>query len=114
LQYEGKKYVYHEPVQTPIAPPYAEALSLLENGKKFGDSAFVFDHHVDFNEIDIVNAEIKNDAMFKQKKMMLLHTSSDENAIAKTSNDQDKEDEATIDTLKNLYIFEEDNNIDNN
>ncbi|XP_076176509.1 tRNA methyltransferase 7-32 isoform X2 [Ptiloglossa arizonensis] len=31
LDYEGKEYKYHEPVQTPIAPPYEEALSLLEN-----------------------------------------------------------------------------------
>lgn len=32
IQYEGKEYQYHEPVQIPIAPPYEEALSLLENG----------------------------------------------------------------------------------
>lgn len=31
LDYEGKEYTYHEPVQTPIDPPYAEALSLLGN-----------------------------------------------------------------------------------
>ncbi|XP_076675937.1 tRNA methyltransferase 7-32 [Andrena cerasifolii] len=32
LDYEGKEYRYHEPVQTPIAPPYEEALSFLESG----------------------------------------------------------------------------------
>ncbi|XP_033338234.1 tRNA methyltransferase 7-32 [Megalopta genalis] len=31
LNYGGKEYKYHEPVQTPIAPPYEQALSLLEN-----------------------------------------------------------------------------------
>ncbi|KAG7198657.1 hypothetical protein KM043_006014 [Ampulex compressa] len=31
LNYNGKEYKYHEPVQTPIAPPYEEALSLLES-----------------------------------------------------------------------------------
>lgn len=29
LNFEGKEYTYHEPVQTPIDPPYQEALSLL-------------------------------------------------------------------------------------
>ncbi|XP_017890866.1 putative tRNA (cytidine(32)/guanosine(34)-2'-O)-methyltransferase [Ceratina calcarata] len=31
LDFEGKEYTYHDPVQTPIAPPYEEALALLEN-----------------------------------------------------------------------------------
>lgn len=31
LDFEGKEYTYHDPVQTPIAPPYEEALTLLEN-----------------------------------------------------------------------------------
>ncbi|XP_012235646.2 tRNA (cytidine(32)/guanosine(34)-2'-O)-methyltransferase-like [Linepithema humile] len=112
LNYEGKNYVYHEPVQTPIAPPYAEALSLLENGKKSGDSAFVFDHHVDFSEI--VNIESKHGAMFEKKKKMLSSALKNEiSAITKASHDQDKEDEAT-DTLKNLYMSEENNDTDNN
>lgn len=29
LQFEGKEFVYHKPTQSPINPPYEEAMSLL-------------------------------------------------------------------------------------
>lgn len=73
------------------------------------------DHPFDFSEIDIVYMEVKNSAMYKQKKMMLLHTSNDETStITKDLHDQDKEDETILDTLENLYISKEDNNTDKN
>ncbi|XP_046427051.1 putative tRNA (cytidine(32)/guanosine(34)-2'-O)-methyltransferase [Neodiprion fabricii] len=46
LEYEGKEYKYHEPNQSPISPPYEEAITLLEKGKlqlkKPGTSLTVF------------------------------------------------------------------------
>lgn len=88
---------------------------MLENGKKSGDRAFVFDHSADLGEIDIVNMEVKNSAMYKPKEMMLLHASNDEtSSIIKALHDQDKEAETTVDMLENLYISKEDNNTDQN
>lgn len=105
-------------MQTPIAPPYAEALSLLEN-RGAGSSALVFDYDTDFNETDI-NVAIENEsaswlAKFKKssieeekdkKKRTELST------IAKTAEAKNKEEEA-IDALQNLYMSEEATNIDN-
>lgn len=114
---DGKKYEYHEPVQTPIAPPYAEALSLLEN-KKAG-SSFIFDHETEFNESDI-NTAIENGAssMAEFKKDALItatEKSKDSDTIAKTKNvkDENEEEDATIVALQNLYMSEEAEDIDN-
>ena len=143
-QYKGKEYTYHEPIQTPIAPPYAEALSLLEHRR--GD-AFVldhdadvseadvsatisrlsrsysaqgaFDHDADFNEAD-VSAAIENEsasslAQCKEFALMAALEDSDNetNAVAKTIQDKNKEENTGVDALQNLYISEEDKEIDN-
>ncbi|GAB1863312.1 Putative tRNA (cytidine(32)/guanosine(34)-2'-O)-methyltransferase [Camponotus japonicus] len=118
LNLDGKKYKYHEPVQTPIAPPYAEALSLLENRR--AGSSFTFDHETEFNETDI-NIAIENGAssMAEFKKDALItateNDSEDSDIIAKTENikDENKEEEAIIAALQNLYVSEEAENIDN-
>lgn len=115
---DGKKYKYHEPVQTPIAPPYAEALSLLENRR--AGSSFTFDHETEFNETDI-NIAIENGASsmaeFKEDALITAteNDSEDSDIIAKTENikDENKEEEAIIAALQNLYVSEEAENIDN-
>lgn len=49
FQYQGKEYKYHEPNQSPITPPYEEAIALLEKGrlqlKKPGASLTVFNQN---------------------------------------------------------------------
>lgn len=105
-------------MQTPIAPPYAEALSLLEN-KGAGSSALVFDYFTDFNETDI-NIAIENESaswIAKLKKISIKEEKDKKkgaelNTIAKTAEDENKEEEA-IDALQNLYMSEEATNIDN-
>ncbi|XP_029680517.1 putative tRNA (cytidine(32)/guanosine(34)-2'-O)-methyltransferase [Formica exsecta] len=117
LDYRGKKYKYHEPVQTPIAPPYAEALSLLEN-RGAGSSALVFDHDTDFNETDI-DLAIENEsaswiAKFKESSIEEENgrkKRTELNTIAETAEDENKEEEA-INALQNLYMSEEATNID--
>lgn len=58
LEYQGKEYRYHEPEQSPITPPYEEAISLLEKGKlqlkKPGTSLTVF------NQSETTISEFKN------------------------------------------------------
>lgn len=119
---DGKKYKYHEPVQTPIAPPYAEALSLLENRR--AGTAFTFDYDTDFNDTDI-NIAIENEgasSMAELKKDLLVtatgNDSKDSDTIAKIDfvediKDENKEEEATIVALQNLYMSEEAGNTDN-
>ena len=66
LDYEGKEYQYHEPVQIPIAPPYEEALSLLENGStdfRNADFSVVID-----NLKSMSLADFKNQANEKRKE----------------------------------------------
>lgn len=109
-------------MQTPIAPPYAEALSLLENRR--AGTAFTFDYDTDFNETDI-NVAIENEgassiAEFKKDSLTTVteNDSKDSDTIAKTDfvediKDENKEEEATIVALQNLYISEEAGNVDN-
>lgn len=104
-------------MQTPIAPPYAEALSLLEN-RRAGSSAFVFDHDTDFNEADISRAiENKSATWTASVKeyafISAVETDSETNTIVKTAQDENKEEETAIDALQNLYISKEAGNIDN-
>lgn len=88
FQYQGAEYEYHEPVQTPIAPPYEEALSLAKNR--------------DFHMAD-VSVIIENECMSEisaYKKACRTKT----NTEAKTTED---DDEVPIDVLlQNLYIPE--------
>lgn len=103
-------------MQTPIAPPYAEALSLLEN-KKAGTSAFVFDHDADF-EADInkaIETESATSTAWVKRCAFIsaVKTDSETNATAKTAQDNNKEEETAIDALQNLYLSKEAENIDN-
>ncbi|EZA49978.1 hypothetical protein DMN91_011406 [Ooceraea biroi] len=107
LDYEGKEYEYHEPVQTPISPPYATALSLLAN------------KDTDFRKAD-VSVVIENEgpssiSEFKKRALATADRRShtETSTATKTALDENKDDEV-VDVLQNLYISEKSEHVDNN
>jgi len=91
-------------VQTPIAPPYAEAISRRRAEK----SASTSDHSSDFSETDIKTAiEHENESSVSGIKWKLSFA--DDNSDNKPSvatkivQDEDNEEETIIDGLQNLY-----------
>ena len=107
FQFEGKEYTYHEPVQTPIAPPYQEALTLLE------------DRDTDFRRFD-VNVVVDNlnsmtIADFK-KQAKQKHKEINENKVTKqqdNKNDDNNEDILGLDQLMSAHLSDETDNKDN-
>lgn len=107
FQFEGKEYTYHEPVQTPIAPPYQEALTLLE------------DRDTDFRRFD-VNVVVDNlnsmtIADFK-KQAKQKHKEINENKVTKqqdNKNDDNNEDILGLDQLMSAHLSDESDNKDN-
>jgi len=94
-------------VQTPISPPYAAALSLLENTD------------TDFRKAD-VSVVIENEgppsiSEFKKHALLITdcksHTESD--TATKATQDENS-DSKVIDALQNLYLSEENKHVDNN
>lgn len=89
---------------------------MLENRR--AGSSFTFDHKTEFNETDI-NIEIENGASsmaeFKKNALITAAENDSEDSDAKTENieDENREEEATIAALQNLYVSEEAGNIDN-
>ncbi|XP_011646913.1 putative tRNA (cytidine(32)/guanosine(34)-2'-O)-methyltransferase [Pogonomyrmex barbatus] len=116
LNYEGKEYKYHEPVQAPIAPPYEEAL--LKNRKKAEENASA-SNYTDFSEIDIEMA-IENESessisKIKQSLVIPVCNDSDNKPSTVTKTTQNDDDEIVVDALQNLYQLDiSDCNIDFN
>lgn len=79
-------------MQSPIAPPYEEALALKGN-KKAGENAFVLDHNTDFSEADI-STIVENENTMSVFKTLVMK------ADKVSCNDT----ETTVDVLKNLSI----------
>lgn len=80
-------------MQSPIAPPYEEALALKGN-KKAGENAFVLDHNTDFSEADISTIVENENAMSVFEALVM------EVPDKVSCNDT----ETTVDALKNLSI----------
>lgn len=99
LNYEGKEYEYREPVQAPIAPPYAEAISLLKN------------RDVEFHAADI-SVVVENESMSsisgfkKEVESWNREAKTTVDTAAVVQQDDNDEDEAPIEALHNLYISE--------
>ncbi|XP_011137586.2 putative tRNA (cytidine(32)/guanosine(34)-2'-O)-methyltransferase [Harpegnathos saltator] len=92
LNYKGEKYTYREPVQTPIAPPYEEALSLSRSR----------DFHMADVSVIIENENMNTISLFK--KTVLQQSQTEMNVEAKTVQQDQDEDETPIDMLQNLYV----------
>lgn len=106
FQYEGKEYKYHEPVQAPIAPPYAEALLLSR--RKAEKNASTSNYSTDFSEIDIIAAiEHKNESSISGIKSALRSADNDSDSkpstAAKIVQNENSEEETVINELQNLY-----------
>ncbi|XP_033356015.1 putative tRNA (cytidine(32)/guanosine(34)-2'-O)-methyltransferase [Bombus vosnesenskii] len=107
LDFEGKEYTYHEPVQAPIAPPYEEALSLLEDR----DTDFRrFDVNVVVDNLNSMTiADFKKQAKQKNKE-------TNENKVTKlqdSKNDDNNEDILGLDQLMSAQLSNESDNKDN-
>lgn len=84
FQFEGRGFEYHEPVQTPIAPPYEEVLGLLDKTVLGKPSGSVVEHSsledfkkdvIEKNESlpqDDKNANISEDNVTEKLKQMNL------------------------------------------
>nr|XP_034170949.1 putative tRNA (cytidine(32)/guanosine(34)-2'-O)-methyltransferase [Osmia lignaria] len=106
LNYEGKKYKYHEPVQTPISPPYEEALSLMGNRdtdiRKL-DVSVVIDN---LNSMTI--SEFKKQARQKRKE-------ANESGVTQVDSKEDdnSQDVLGINELMSAALLDESNDKDN-
>ncbi|KAG5324572.1 TRM7 methyltransferase, partial [Acromyrmex heyeri] len=106
LNYDGKEYKYHEPVQAPIAPPYAEAL--LMNRKRAEKSASTFNENnvdVDLSTLDVKAAiECKNESSISEIKLISANNDFDNepSTATKVMQDESSEEEIVI-GLQNLY-----------
>lgn len=107
FQFEGKEYTYHEPVQTPIAPPYQEALDLLE------------DRDTDFRRSD-VNVVVDNLNFMTisdiKKQAKQKHNQKSESKATKSQDskrDDSSEDVLGLDQLMPFDLFDESTNKDN-
>jgi hypothetical protein len=94
-------------VQTPISPPYAAALSLLENTD------------TDFRKAD-VSVVIENEgpssiSEFKKHALSITDCKSytESDTATKAALDENK-DSKIADALQNLYLSEESEHVDNN
>lgn len=107
LDFEGKKYTYHEPVQTPISPPYKEALSLMEDR----DTDFRrFDVNVVVDNLSSLTIEdFKKQA--KQKHKEINETKRIE--LQDNKKDDSEEDILGLDNLMPTELFNESENKDN-
>ncbi|KAF7398491.1 hypothetical protein HZH66_006388 [Vespula vulgaris] len=106
LNFEGKEYKYHEPVQSPIAPPYEEALSLLEDRStdfRKADVSVIID-----NDRPISLSEFKEQARRKQK--CIIEKVEEEKA---DENQEDVLNTLSLDVLLNLNISNENNDLEN-
>lgn len=106
FQYKGKEYKYHEPVQAPIAPPYAEAL--LISRRRAEKNTFISDHSTDFSEIDIEAViEHENESAISGIKSALHSANNDSDnkpsTSAKVVQNENSEEETIINELQNLY-----------
>lgn len=106
LNYEGKEYKYHEPVQAPIAPPYAQALSISRRRAEKNPS--ISDASTDFSETDIEAAIVHgNESSISGIKRALNSAGNDSDnkpsTAAKTVQDEDSDEETVINGLQNLY-----------
>ncbi|TGZ49860.1 tRNA (cytidine(32)/guanosine(34)-2'-O)-methyltransferase [Temnothorax longispinosus] len=104
LNYEGKEYKYHEPVQAPIAPPYEEAL--LISRRRAEKNVSTFDDSTDFSEIDVEAAiEHENKSSISGIKWALNSASnnSDNQPSTSAKTVQDEDSGEAIDGLQNLY-----------
>lgn len=107
LDFEGKTYTYHEPVQTPISPPYKEALSLMEDR----DTDFRrFDVNVVVDNLSSLTIEdFKKQA--KQKHKEINETKRIE--LQDNKKDDSEEDILGLDNLMPTELFNESENKDN-
>ncbi|XP_076759905.1 tRNA methyltransferase 7-32 isoform X2 [Xylocopa sonorina] len=107
LDYEGKEYTYHEPVQTPIAPPYQEALSLLEN------------RDTDFRRPDVSvvvdNLNSMTISDFKKQAKQAQNTINEKKNEPQASKGNDSnEDVLELDKLMSTELSDKSTNEDNN
>lgn len=106
FQFEGKEYTYHEPVQTPISPPYKEALSLME------------DRDTDFRRFD-VNVVVDNlssmtiEDFKKQAKQKHKEINETKRIELQDKKDDSEEDILGLDKLMSTELFDESKNKDN-
>ncbi|XP_066598030.1 tRNA (cytidine(32)/guanosine(34)-2'-O)-methyltransferase-like [Prorops nasuta] len=80
LNFDGKEYKYHEPVQTPISPPYAEALALLETQStdfRRSDKCVVIDNSLPKSLSDFKSSSKRNND--KEKEINLETKPKDQN-----------------------------------
>lgn len=99
LKYKGKEYKYHEPVQSPISPPYATALSLLEN------------KDTDFRKAD-VSVVIENEgppslAKFKKRALSKMNFKSDTESDTEVSTAMKSAQDETVTALQTLFTSKE-------
>lgn len=117
LDFEGKEYKYHEPVQSPIAPPYEEALALLEDSstdfRKSGVSVVID------NERPMSLSEFKEQV--RRKQTCINDTKKEDTSLPKkedTKQDTSTEDyekvlnSLSFNTLLNLNISDESNTLE--
>lgn len=88
-------------MQPPIAPPYEEALSLLENKKTDFRKANI--SVVIENEGESSVSQFKKQALLKQQQKSEPGIST----VTETACSDNNEEEASIDALHRLYISEE-------
>lgn len=90
-------------MQTPIEPPYAEALSLMKNKE------------TDYRSLINIDAAIENksgSSISAMKQRILKDRESQTAAPAKTPERDEDESEGLIDIFQNLCIFQEDEDND--
>ncbi|KAK2576876.1 hypothetical protein KPH14_005502 [Odynerus spinipes] len=111
LDFEGKEYTYHEPVQSPIAPPYEEALALLEDSstdfRKAGVSVVID------SDRPMSLSEFKEQARRKQKCVNDKKDEDDEKQETSNEDNKDLSNILPLDALHDLNITDESSSHEN-
>ncbi|XP_053993913.1 putative tRNA (cytidine(32)/guanosine(34)-2'-O)-methyltransferase [Hylaeus volcanicus] len=100
LDYEGKEYKYQAPVQTPIAPPYEEALSLLGNRDtdyRKANVSVVIDNLKSMSILDFKNQAKQKRNDINEKKIVAIDTK------------QNREDLLQLTELTTIKLYDNEN-----